>query len=71
MTVVPIPVQNVKSDTWYYGVRCACMRTLALCEDLFSGKTQESAMHCSPAIVIACECGKVTRADRLYKFKTP
>ena len=70
MTLVPIPAQEVKRNTWYYGARCACMRMLVLCEDLFSGKTCESEMYCSPAVAIACECGKVTRTDRLFKFKS-
>ncbi len=71
MIVVPIPAREVKSNTWYYGVRCACTRMLALTQDLFHGKTHESEMYCSPAIAITCECGQVTRTDRLHKFKTP
>jgi hypothetical protein len=71
MTAVPIPPHKLKSNAWYYGVRCACTRLHALCEDLFVGKTDELHLHCSVPLAIACECGAVIRAHRLDKFKTP
>jgi hypothetical protein len=71
MTAVPIPPHELKSSAWYYGVRCACTRLHALCEDLFAGKTDEQHLHCSVPVAVACECGAVIHADRLDKFKTP
>lgn len=71
MTVVPIPAQELKSHAWYYGIHCTCKRVHVLCEDLFAGKTNNPQMPCSPPIAVACECGRVTYADRLDKFRTP
>jgi hypothetical protein len=71
MTLVPIPPHELKRNTWYYGVRCACNRLHALCEDLFAGKTDEQHLDCREACEVACECGAVTRASRLHRFKTP
>jgi hypothetical protein len=71
MVAIPIPPHELKSNTWYYGVRCACTRLHALCEDLFGGKTDEQHLDCSNPLEVACECGVVTRAMRLHKFKTP
>ena len=71
VSVSPIPERELKSNTWYYGFRCACSRMQALCEDLFAGKTSDAQMHCSPPIAVACECGTVTHADRLNKFLVP
>lgn len=68
MVAVPIPAHELKRDTWYYGVRCACRRMHALCEDLFSGKTDEQ--HLDQPVEVACECGAVVRSTRLQKFKT-
>ncbi len=70
MTVISIPVPELKSNTWYYGVRCPCTRLLLLCEDLFAGKTDELEMPCSPAVAVACPCGTVTETDRLHRFKS-
>lgn len=71
MTAAPIPPHKLKNDAWYYGIRCACARMHALCEDLFNGKTEEQYLYCHVAIAVACECGAVTHADRMQKFKTP
>lgn len=71
MVAVPIPPHELKGGTWYYGMRCACSRLHALCEDLFLGKTDEQHLDCADPIEVACECGVVTRSDRLQKFKTP
>jgi len=71
MTVVPIPPHKLKSKTWYYGIRCACMRMHAICEDLFAGKTDESHLHAWTRLLVPCECGTVTPTDRLSKFQTP
>lgn len=68
---IPIPPHELKSDTWYYGVHCACTRLHALCEDLFGGKTEEQHLDCSNPIEVACGCGALMRASRLHKFKTP
>lgn len=71
MVAVPIPPPELKGNTWYYGVRCACGRLQALCEDLFAGKTDERHLDCADPVQVVCACGRVLRADRLYKFKTP
>jgi hypothetical protein len=71
MTVVPIPAHKLKGDTWYYGVRCACMRIHALCEDLFGAQSNDPELHCPIPVTVTCECGRVTNAERLYKYKTP
>ena len=71
VVAVPILPHELKSNTWYYGVHCACTRLHALCADLFGGKTDEQHLDCSDPIEVACECGVVTRANRLHKFKTP
>ena len=71
MVAIPIAPDTLKANTWYYGVRCACSRLHALCEDLFHGKGDEQHLNCSDPIEVACECGAVTRADRLHKFRTP
>ena len=71
MVAVPIPPDELKRGTWYYGVRCTCTRRHALSADLFRGKTDEWYLDCSVPLDVACECGVVTRAERLHKFKTP
>ena len=71
MTAFPIPPHELKSSTWYYGVRCVCTRMHALCEDLFPGKGDEQDLQCAVPVEVPCECGAVTHADRLDKFKTP
>lgn len=67
----PIPPHELKRDTWYYGVRCACSMQHALCEDLFRGKGTEQHLDCAEPVEVACDCGALTRARRLHKFKTP
>ena len=71
MVAIPIARDELKANTWYYGVHCACSRLHALCEDLFAGKGDEQHLDCSDPVEVSCECGAVTRADRLHKFKTP
>ena len=68
MTVVPIPQQEIKPNTWYYGIQCVCTRWLVLAEDCFAGRGDESA---AVELSIPCECGEVMRAHLLHKFKTP
>ena len=68
MTAVPIPAHEVKRHTWYYGVRCACDRLHALCEDLFAGKTDEQHFHFAVSLAVECECGKVIRTHLLQKM---
>lgn len=71
MVAVPIAPEQLKANTWYFGVRCACARLHALCEDLFAGKGDEQHLNCSDPVEVACQCGAVTRVDRLHKFKNP
>lgn len=70
MTAVPIPAHELKSDTWYYGVRCACERLLLLVEDYFQGKGNEQHLAVT-ALEVRCECGAVNRTLLLQKFRTP
>lgn len=71
MTAFPIPPHQVKSGTWYYGLRCTCSRLHAICEDLFRGKTDEQHLECADSLEFSCECGTVLQANRLEKFRTP
>ncbi len=70
MTAIPIPPHELKSATWYYGVRCACARLLALAEDCLHGRGHDEHRSAEP-YDIQCECGAVTRTHVLQKFKTP
>ncbi len=45
MTVIPIPPGDLKPHSWYYGVRCACARLLALAEDCFVGRGTDHLSH--------------------------
>ena len=65
------PLRSVKRKTWYYGMRCACARLLALCEDCFAGKGDEQVLHLPKPLTVTCECGAVTEAHVLQKFKSP
>ena len=69
MTVAPI--RHPKPNTWYYGVRCACTRVLAVCEDLFAGKGVEDSLPAPAGFRVECECGTVHYVARFQKFKTP
>lgn len=69
MVALPIQPSELKGDTWYYGVHCACSRLHALCEDLFMGKTDEQHLDCADPVEVPCECGVVTHTARLHKFK--
>jgi hypothetical protein len=70
MTAVPIPPAELKPNIWYYGVRCVCARLPALVEDCFAGNGQAHHLSTVP-VKIQCECGAVTHAQLLHKFKTP
>jgi hypothetical protein len=69
LLVTVAPIRHPKPNTWYYGVRCACTRRLAVCEDLFAGKSDDSLLV--PAgLGVECECGAVNHVVRLQTFKT-
>ena len=70
MTAVPIPAHELKSKTWYYGVRCACARLLAVAEDTFAGKGDDPLSVAVP-LEVQCDCGAITRTQLFQKFKTP
>jgi hypothetical protein len=71
MVALPIPTQELKSGTWYFGLRCcACDRLHVLCEDLFAAK-REAVLQCERSFEVVCECGAVAAASRLHKFRTP
>jgi hypothetical protein len=67
---IPV-ILDPKCNTWYYGVRCTCERFLALCEDCFAGKGNEDVLKTPTPLAVECECGAVTSARVLEKFKTP
>jgi hypothetical protein len=72
MTTTPIPADEVKRGTWYFGVRCiACARFLALTEDLSAGKGREEVLKLSGELDVACECGNINRVTALQKVRTP
>ncbi len=70
MTAVPIPTHELKRNAWYYGVRCACARLLALAEDCLRGNGEDHHLSAVP-LEVQCECGAVTHTQVLKKFKTP
>ena len=57
MTAVPIPPHELKRNTWYYGVKCACARLLAIAEDCFQGSGHEDIISAtrSRSVVIAAQ----------------
>jgi hypothetical protein len=63
-------LHDLKPKTWYYGLRCACERLLALCEDCFEGRGDELVLYVPVVLAAECGCGAVTRAQVLYKFRT-
>lgn len=69
MNAVVIPSDELKRNTWYYGVRCTCARLLALVEDCFAGKGDDQHVSAVP-LAVHCECGAVMHARILHKFKT-
>jgi hypothetical protein len=70
MNAVAIPSHELKRETWYYGVRCSCDRVLALVEDSFAGYGDDKHLSAIP-LLVRCECGTITNAHVLHKFKTP
>jgi hypothetical protein len=70
MNAIAIPSRELKANTWYYGVRCACQRLVAIGEDSFAGRGDDHHVSAVP-LTVQCECGAVTRAEVLQKFKTP
>ena len=64
-------IRYPKPNTWYYGVRCGCMRLLAVCEDLFAGKGDDEFLQVPAGFGVECACGRVSRVAHLSKFKTP
>lgn len=63
------PLEDLKRNTWYYGVRCVCQRFLALCEDCFQGKSAEAVLPASIPLTVQCPCGVANHAQVLHKFK--
>jgi hypothetical protein len=39
------PIHDLKPKTWYYGLRCACERLLALCEDCL--RAEATSLSCT------------------------
>jgi hypothetical protein len=70
MNAVAIPSDELRPNTWYYGIRCRCARLLALAEDAFAGSGDDHHASVVP-LVVQCECGAVTSSKLLSKFKTP
>ncbi|MBV8144008.1 MAG: hypothetical protein JO184_03290 [Gammaproteobacteria bacterium] len=70
MNAVAIPSHELKPNTWYYGVRCACGRLVALGEDSFAGRGDDHHIS-AVTLAVQCECGTVTSTKVLQKFKTP
>jgi len=68
MTLDTISPQDLKQDTWYYGLCCKCGRRLALHEDLFAGNGDEF-LHLPGGVNVDCACVTRLTAERLEKFK--
>jgi hypothetical protein len=72
MTTPPIPADELKRGTWYFGARCiACARFLPLTKDLSAGKGLEQLLKLASELEVACECGNINRVTTLQKVKTP
>ena len=61
-------IRGLKQNTSYYGVRCACGHSLALCEDIFPCNDDDELWTTGP-VAVKCECGAVTNTQLLKKFK--
>jgi hypothetical protein len=70
MNAIAIPSEELKPKTWYYGIRCVCARVLALAEDTFAGRGEDQHVSAVP-MSVQCECGALTHAKVLHKFRTP
>jgi hypothetical protein len=68
--VTIVPIDDPKPRTWYYGVRCACMRLVAVCEDLFSGKGDEDFLQLPAELAVQCDCGAVSHVSHFERFRT-
>jgi hypothetical protein len=68
MTLDPIGAQDLKHETWYYGLLCNCGRRLALHEDVFAGNGDEF-LHFPAGVTVDCACGARLITKRLEKFK--
>ncbi len=70
MNAIAIPSDELKPNTWYYGARCGCARVLAVGEDTFGGDGDDQHV-CAVPISVQCQCGVITHARVLHKFKAP
>ncbi len=69
--MVMTPLATLKGNAWYYGVQCACQRLLALCEDCFCGKTDDTVLPVPLPMSVRCPCGVISEVRVLQKFKAP
>jgi hypothetical protein len=61
-----------ETDLWYFGLRCACGKWIAVAEDwvnLFCSEARE--LELQYPITVECECGTLISTQRLTRFKTP
>ena len=68
MTLDPIDPQDLKHESWYYGLQCSCGRQLALHEDIFRGNGADF-LHLHEETAVKCGCGTRLSAKRLEKYK--
>ena len=68
MTLDPISSQDLKQDTWYYGLACNGGRRVAVHEDLFAGDGDEF-LHLPAGVNVDCACGTRLTTKRLEMFK--
>ena len=66
-----IPLDQVKSDCWYFGARCnACDQPIALCEDPAQG-AGERVMKLQTLMRIECpRCKAVSYTQELGRFRS-
>jgi len=68
MTLDPISPEDLKHDTWYYGLQCDCGRRVALHEDVFAGSGDEF-LYLPAGATVDCACGTRLTTKRLERFK--
>jgi hypothetical protein len=68
LTLTPIAEHELRSNTWYYGVHCACTRHLPLQEDCLAGNGLD-LLPLPEGYDVKCDCGAIFAPKWLKKFK--
>ena len=68
MVLERIRPEDLKEDSWYYGVQCDCGRRVTVHEDLFRGRGADF-LELPEEAAVACECGTRLTTKQLEKYK--